>query len=228
MRFRCGSRSAPPYQATSGRCWRPSGRPSILRIGDRDRLHGGGAAVGDRPLRRADERGAERQHLVAVARRAFREEHHDVALREPPGDLVACAPVACRLLRSTKTVRCVRARKPTTGQPATSCLATKETGATLARTGMSSQELWLERRSSGRSSAGLPVTVTRMPIRRQTKRCQSCATFMVERPPILTATSVERQQHRERERGEERRCRRSGSGRASGAPLSAVLLRGTT
>ena len=82
-RFRCGSRSVPPYQATSGRCWRPSGRPSMLLIGDGDRLHRRDAAVVDRALRGADQRGAERQHLVAVARRALREEHHDVALREP-------------------------------------------------------------------------------------------------------------------------------------------------
>ena len=138
-----------------------------------------------------------------------------------PATSSACAPVAWRRSRSTKTVRCVLARKPTTGQPATSFLAMKETGATPARIGMSSQEVWLERRSSGRSSAGAPVTVTRMPIRKQTKRCQSCATFIVERPPSVTRDEVERQQHGERERGEQRPCRRSGCGRASSARLSA-------
>ena len=68
------------------------------------------------------------------------------------------------------------ARKPTTGQLATSLLAMKETGATPASTGMSSHDVWLERRSSGRSAAGAPVTLTRMPMSEHTKRCQSRAT----------------------------------------------------
>ena len=61
---------------------------------------------------------------------------------------------------------------------------------------MSSQELWLERRSSGRSAAGAPVTLMRMPIRKQTKRCQSCATFMVERPLTFSGQQVERKEQR--------------------------------
>ena len=52
---------------------------------------------------------------------------------------------------------------------------------------MSSQDVWLERRSSGRVPAGEPVTVTLMPRMRTTKRCQSGATAIALRPPIATA-----------------------------------------
>jgi hypothetical protein len=58
-----------------------------------------------------------------------------------PATSAAWVPVACRRVRSTKTERCAFAKKPTTGQFATSFLAMKETGATLARTGMSSQDV---------------------------------------------------------------------------------------
>jgi hypothetical protein len=56
------------------------------RIGDRERLQGDALErmVHQRHLRGADERGAEREHPVAVARRALGEEHDQLSARKPP------------------------------------------------------------------------------------------------------------------------------------------------
>ena len=48
-------------------------------------------------------------------------------------------PVSLRRARSTKTVRCSRARVPKKGQVSTSDLATKESGVTAEKITMSSQ-----------------------------------------------------------------------------------------
>ena len=58
-------------------------------------------------------------------------------------------------------VRWRLASQPINGQVPTSFLAMKVSGATLPITGMSSQEMWLATRRSGRSSLISPITSTR-------------------------------------------------------------------
>jgi hypothetical protein len=84
--------------------------------------------------------------------------------------IAALSPTSFRLVRSTNTERCSLASQLTNGQDATSCFATKETGATAESTVMSSQETWFEMISTPCSLATSPSTLSLMPTMRQTWR----------------------------------------------------------
>jgi len=71
--------------------------------------------------------------------------------------------VSKRLARSTKIVRCKPAIKPTNRYCATSDLATKRTGSFEPIATMSSQEMWLETKSTGPLATGSPKSRTRSP-----------------------------------------------------------------
>ena len=83
---------------------------------------------------------------------------------------LAFAVTSVRRVRSTNTEPCSLASQLTKGHDATSCLATKETGATAESTVMSSQETWLEMSSTPWSRATPPSMFSRTPTMRHTWR----------------------------------------------------------
>ncbi len=161
-----------------------------------------GAPIGYSALRRADERGAERQHLVAVARRALREEHHDVALREPPGDGVGlCAGRVSPVAVDEDGALC--ARQESDDRPARDLLLGDEGD-------------WGDRREDRNVEPGIVVgekqqrTIFRgLSSHRDANAHKEADEALPKlRDPHRRAAAdpdredVERQQHRERERGE--------------------------
>src|SRR5215207_5803910 len=84
----------------------------------------------------------------------------------------ACA-VALRRARSRNTQRWSLAKRPITGQPATSDLATKDSGRSEASTGMSSQETWFANTSIGPPWGAAPSTTTRRSKSQRKKRCRA-------------------------------------------------------
>src|SRR5215210_6545798 len=90
--------------------------------------------------------------------------------------------VALRRARSRNTQRWSLAKAPTTGQPATSDFAIKDSGCSEPSTGMSSHETWFASTSLGPPWLSAPFTTTRMSKRRRKRRCSATGSHRARGP----------------------------------------------